>query len=143
MLFYRIGNWCYRHKIPLIPRLMDILIRLIHNSAVHSTTEIGEGTIFAYGGIALVIHTEAQIGRKCIIGSNVTIGGKSWSKEVPVIGDNVFIATGAKILGNVKVGNNCVIGANAVVVKDVPSNCVVAGVPAKIIAQDIDPKDYF
>lgn len=143
MILYRIGNWCYRHRIPLLPKIIDMLIRLLHNSAVYSATKIGKGTIFGYGGIAVVIHKHAQIGCNCVIGSNVTIGGKSRSKAVPVIGDNVYIATGAKILGAIKVGNNSVIGANAVVIKDVPDNVVVAGIPAKVIATDIDPRDYY
>ncbi len=66
----------------------------------------------------------------------MTIGGRSGKENVPVIGNDVYIATGAKILGDIKVGNNVIIGANAVVIKDVPDNCVVAGVPAKIIKQN-------
>jgi len=142
MLLYRIGNWCYRKKIPVVTKIFDGLIRIIHNSAVYSATSIGEGTVFGYGGIALIIHKHATVGRNCVIGGNVTIGGKSGSRDVPVIEDNVYIATGAKILGNVTVGEGAVIGANAVVVKDVPARSVAAGVPAKIIATDIDPKDY-
>lgn len=83
-----------------------------------------------------------MIGENCIIGTNVTIGGRSYIEKVPVIGNNVYIGTGAKILGDVVIGNNCVIGANAVVVKHVPDNCVVAGVPASIIKENIDIKDY-
>lgn len=81
----------------------------------------------------MIIHKRAKIGKECIIGSCVTIGGKSGWYEVPVIGNNVEISTGAKVLGPVIVGNNVIIGANAVVVKDVPDNCIVAGCPAKII----------
>jgi serine O-acetyltransferase len=77
-----------------------------------------------------------------MIGQCVTIGGKSGWYEVPIIGNNVEINAGARILGPVKVGDNVVIGANAVVTKDVPSNCVVAGVPAKIIARNIDISRY-
>jgi serine O-acetyltransferase len=61
---------------------------------------------------------------------------------MPVIGNDLFISTGAKIIGNVKVGNSCVIGANAVVLKDVPDNCVVAGIPAKIIKNNINMADF-
>ena len=68
-----------------------------------------------------------------MIGTNVTIGGRSGHFEVPIIGDNVFIATGAKVLGPIVIGDNVTIGANSVVIKNVPDNCKVAGVPAKII----------
>jgi serine O-acetyltransferase len=120
-----------------------MFIRLVHNSAIFSCTSIGKNTVFAYGGIGIVIHKRAVIGENCVIGSNVTIGGKSKNFEVPIIGDGVFIATGAKILGNVKVGDNCVVGANAVVINDVPSNILVAGVPAKILKTGINAKDYY
>ncbi|WP_283640772.1 serine O-acetyltransferase [Mesonia mobilis] len=76
------------------------------------------------------------MGKNCMIGTQVTVGGKSGHFEVPVIGDNVYLATGAKILGPIKIGNNVIVGANAVVIKDVPDNCVVAGIPAKIIKKN-------
>lgn len=101
------------------------------------------GVKFAYGGIATVIHARAVIGKNCIIGQCVTIGGRSKHYKVPVIGNNVYISAGAKILGPITIGDNCVIGAGAVVLKDVPANSVVAGVPAKIIKTDIDPKDFY
>lgn len=125
MNLYKLGNFFFRKKIPFLPKVFDILIRIINNSAVFSQTSIGKGTVFAYGGIALVIHKRAVIGKTCIIGSCVTIGGKSKSIGVPVIGDN------------------CVIGANAVVVKDIPDNCLVAGIPAKVLKTNINPKDYY
>lgn len=96
-----------------------------------------KGTKFAYGGIGVVIHARAVVGRNCMIGQGVTIGGKSGWYEVPVIGDNVEIHAGARVLGPVKIGDNVIIGANAVVVKDVPDNCVVAGVPARIIKDNM------
>ncbi|PKG37529.1 serine O-acetyltransferase [Psychromonas sp. Urea-02u-13] len=142
MRLYKLGNFFYRNNIPLLPKLCNLLIRLIHNCAVYSETRIGAKTIFGYGGIGVVIHKRTVIGTNCTIGTNVTIGGKSGSKNVPVIGNDVFIATGAKILGDLKVGNNCVIGANAVVIKDVPDNCVVAGIPAKIIKSGINVSDF-
>ena len=100
------------------------------------------GTKFGYGGIGVVVHARAVVGRNCIIGANVTIGGKSGWYEVPEIGDNVDINAGAKVLGPIRIGNNVIIGANAVVVKDVPDNCVVAGVPAKIIRRNINRDDF-
>ncbi|MGI2178561.1 serine O-acetyltransferase [Shewanella frigidimarina] len=113
---------------------------MIYNSRIPASAIIGSGSFFAYGGIAVVLHKKVVIGRNCIIGTCVTIGGRSNSKTVPIIGDNVFIATGAKLLGSIKVGNNCVIGANTVVIHDVPDNCVVAGIPGKILIQRIITK---
>ncbi|MGK0247671.1 MAG: serine O-acetyltransferase [Oleispira sp.] len=142
MKLYRIGNYFHRHNIPIIPTLINGLIRLIHNSAVYSETRIGKGTFFGYGGIAVVVHKGAVIGEDCMIGSNVTIGGKSKRAGLPVIGDRVYISTGARILGDIVIGSDSVIGANAVVIKNVPPNSIVAGVPAKIIKSGIDSKDY-
>lgn len=143
MLLQRIGHFFYRIHIPVLPILFNVLIRIVHNSAIFSESTIGKGTIFAYGGIGVVIHKRCVIGKNCIIGSNVTLGGKSHSKGVPSIGEGCFIATGAKLLGDIHIGDNCVIGANAVVISDIPNNCMVAGIPARIIQRDINPKDYY
>ena len=140
--FYRLNNWLYRHHVPLLPGFIWKLQYLLFNCTVPASCTIGKGTKFAYGGIGIVIHARAIIGRNCMIGQNTTIGGKSGWYEVPVIGDNVHISAGARILGPVRIGNNVIIGANAVVVKDVPDNCIVAGIPAKIIKEGISKDDY-
>ena len=83
-----------------------------------------------------MIHPYAIIGENCKIEQNVTIGGRSGITVLPVIGDNVMIGAGALVLGPVKIGDNVQIGAGAVVVNDIPENCVVTGIPAKIIKRD-------
>ncbi|MNC25698.1 Serine acetyltransferase [compost metagenome] len=143
MILYHVGNYLYKHKIPLLPKIANALIRIIHNCAVFSETQIGKSTTFAYGGIGVVIHKKCVIGERCVIGQNVTIGGKSKHKSVPIIGDDCYIASGAKILGPITVGNNVVIGANAVVLKDIPDGCIVVGIPARIIKTGILSKDYY
>ncbi|MDE6145301.1 MAG: serine acetyltransferase, partial [Muribaculaceae bacterium] len=95
---------------------------------------IGAGTKLGYGGMGVVIHRKSIIGSKCIIAQQVTIGGgNSRYPGVPVIGDNVYIAKGAIVFGGISIGNNVVIGANAVVNKPIPDNAIVAGIPAKVI----------
>ena len=113
---YKIMNWFYRKKIPLIPKLIKLVCFIL------------------YGGIGVVLHKRVIIGNNCMIGSNVTVGGKSGHYEVPVIGNHVYLATGSKILGPISIGNNVSVGANAVVIKSVPDNAIVAGVPAKILS---------
>lgn len=140
--WYRLNHWLWKHHVPLLPKLIYYLQYFLFNSAVPASCSIGKGTKFGYYGMAVVVHARAKVGKNCLIGTCVTIGGKSGWYEVPEIGDNVQIASGAKVLGPVKIGNNVYIGANAVVTKDVPDNCVVAGVPAKIIAADIDIERY-
>lgn len=134
MLLYRIGNALYRLGIPLVPSLFDGLIRVFYRCAVFSSSSIGPRTKFSYGGIGLVIHQRASIGADCIIGSNVTIGGRSGHKEVPVIEDGVYVGTGAKLLGPIRIGAGSIIGANAVVLQDVPAGATAVGVPARIIS---------
>ena len=107
-----------------------------------SSVVIGKESVFGHGGIGVVLHPKSIIGNHCIIGQGITVGGKSREVNVPVIGDHVYIAAGARILGDVKIGNNVFIGANAVVVKDIPDNCIVAGIPAKIIRENIKMRDY-
>lgn len=140
--FYRFNNWLYRHHIPLLPKFIWKLQYLLFNCSVPASCTIGKGTKFGYGGIAVVMHARAVVGKNCMIGQGVTIGGKSGWKEVPVIGDNVIINAGSKIIGPVRIGDNVEIGANTVVVKDVPSNCVVAGIPARILKSNMTEEDW-
>ncbi len=97
------------------------------------TQDIGEG-LYIQHGFATGIGAE-KIGKNCWINQQVSIGYKG-KYDCPILGDNVMVCAGAKILGKVKVGDNSIIGANAVVVKDVPPNCTVVGVPAYIIKRD-------
>lgn len=114
---------------------------IIHNSYIPYTAEIGENSRFGYGGIGVVIHSNSIIGSNCTIGQNCTIGGRTGHGGPPVIGNNVYIGPGARLLGKFIIGDNVVIGANAVVISDVPSNCVVAGVPARIIKTNVENKE--
>lgn len=139
---WRIENKLYKMKIPILPKIIKGIIYLIHNSSIPYELEMGKGCKFLYGGIGVVIHKKALIGDNVIIGTNVLIGGRSNNPDMPKIGNNVYIATGAKILGNVTINDNAIIGANAVVINDVPSYCSVGGVPAKILKSNIDVREY-
>ena len=131
---YRLSRWIYLHHIPFLPNCLMFLIFLIYNSKIPYTAKIGKGSYCGYGGIGVVIHSDAEIGRNCMIGQHVTIGGgNSKYPGVPKIGNNVYISHGAIVFGGITIGNNVTIGANAVVTKPVPDNAVVAGVPAKIL----------
>jgi len=115
---------------------------LIYNSFIPYTCEIGEGTTFGYKGMGVVIHSDAVIGKNCIIAQQVTIGGRSKKKNVPVIGNHVYIGAGAKVLGDITIGDECVIGAGAVVLDSFEGGSIVAGVPAKLIRAGVKMADY-
>lgn len=136
---YRIGNWCYRHRVPLVPKLLRALIFFLYNSDIFMQTKIGRGTRFAHGCIGVVIHAEAVIGEHVMIGPHVVIGG-NFSHGVATIGDHVWISGGAKLIGRITIGSHVIIGANAVVLHDVPDNCVAAGVPARVL-REIKPEE--
>jgi serine O-acetyltransferase len=99
------------------------------------THNIGEGFYIGHFG-TIIVHGLAVIGKHCNISHGVTIGMTNSGRNsgVPVIGDRVYIAPGAKIIGGINIGNDVAIGANAVVLKDVPNNAVVVGVPAKVLS---------
>lgn len=122
-------------KVPLAPRVLRKMIQFLYGSYIGTSAEIGSGTELAYGGLGIVIHPAAKIGRNVLVGPHVTIGGRSNSKGAPVIADDVKIGAGACILGDIRIGKGALIGANAVVTHDVPASAVVAGVPAREIAR--------
>lgn len=140
--FYRLGNWCHRHHVPLVPTVMKACTRLLFCAHVPCEASIGKGTMLGYSGLGSVVHQRAVIGSNVMIGSHATIGGRSHFEGVPVIEDDVFIGAGACVLGPVRVGRGAVIGANAVVIEDVPARSVVAGVPARVIRSEVDSRDY-
>lgn len=132
--FYRAGRYLKKLRIPLLPRFFEILIFILFNSSIPLTAEIGRGTRCGHRGIAVVIHPKTIIGDNCLIGAQVGIGGRGKGVPgAPVIGNNVIISIGAKILGPVTVGDYAVVGANAVVLENVPPGATVAGIPAKFL----------
>ena len=149
---YRCARWCYTHHLKPIAVILRMFTYLIHNSYIPFTAEIGRGTLFGYKGIGVIIHSNPKIGDNCIIGSNVTLGGGNGPsknkiavfnkirRNVPVVGDRVYLATGSKIIGDVVIGDDAIIGANAVVVCDIPSATVWGGVPAKYL-REIRPEE--
>ncbi len=140
--FHKIAARLQDFKIPVLPKLIYYMQFLLFNSSLPATVKIGKNTVFGYGGIGVVIHARAVIGRDCVLGQGITIGGRSKAYGVPVIGDNVYIGPGARILGDITIGNNVIIGPNSVVIASIPDNCIAVGIPAKIIKKNINKEDY-
>lgn len=136
--FYRLSRYLHLRNVPYLPRLLDYAVRVLFACWLPHTAEVGKRVVLGYGGLCIVIHDDAKIGDDVHIGQGVTIGGNATDFGAPSIGNNIYIGAGAKILGPISIGDNCVIGANAVVISNVSSNCVVAGVPARIIREGID-----
>ncbi|MEO2082763.1 MAG: serine O-acetyltransferase [Desulfurobacteriaceae bacterium] len=134
---HRIAHWLWNHRMKLLARAVSHFSRWLTGIEIHPGAKIGR-RFFIDHGMGVVIGETAEIGNDVTIYHQVTLGGTSTKKgkRHPTIGNNVVIGAGAKILGPVKVGDNCKIGANSVVVKDVPPNSTVVGIPGKVVKRD-------
>lgn len=135
--FYRISHFLYKHRWYVLARFISQLGRFFTQIEIHPGAKIGKG-LFIDHGAGVVIGETAEIGNNVTIYQGVTLGGtgKEKGKRHPTIGNNVVISTGAKVLGSFTVGDNVRIGAGSVVLKEVPSNCTVVGVPGRIVVKD-------
>ena len=131
---HRLAHWLYRLRIPFIPRFISHLSRFFTGIEIHPGATLGQG-LFIDHGMGVVIGETAILGNNCLIYQNVTLGGtgKELGKRHPTLGNNVVVGTGAKVLGNIQIGANVRIGAGSVVLRDVPSDCTVVGVPGRIV----------
>jgi serine O-acetyltransferase len=117
------------------------LIFVIYNCRIPYKCQIGKGSFLVVKGIGVSLHDRTVIGENCSIGISCKTVGKSPYREVPAIGNNVFIGPGAVLVGPIIVEDNVIIGANSVVTKSVPAGAIVGGIPAKIIGS-VDDLDY-
>jgi serine O-acetyltransferase len=137
---HRIIHGLYRTGLPLLPRFLANVSRFLTGIEIHPAATIGRG-VFIDHGMGVVIGETAQVGEGCTIYQGVTLGGTSLShaKRHPTLGRNVVVGVNSTVLGAITVGDNARIGGGSVVVKDVPANATVVGVPARIVAQDGKP----
>ncbi|WHI57190.1 serine O-acetyltransferase [Mammaliicoccus lentus] len=134
---YLIANWFFKKKMYFIARSISQISRFFTGVEIHPGATIGK-RLFIDHGMGIVIGETCRIGNNVTIYQGVTLGGtgKERGKRHPDIGDNVLITAGAKVLGNIEVGSNVNIGANSVVLKDVPDYSTVVGIPGRIVKQD-------
>lgn len=128
---FRIAAWLHHLGLPLIPRCLYVLNRLLFAVVLPPGAVVGRDVRFAYSGLGIVVHARARIGDRVKIAQNVTIGGRAGHFAVPVIEDDVEIGAGACILGPVVIGRGARIGANAVVLDHVAPGAIAVGVPAR------------
>jgi serine O-acetyltransferase len=133
---HRLAHWLWRRRLRLFARLVSQLARGLTGIEIHPGAVIGAG-FFIDHGMGVVIGETAQVGADVTMYHGVTLGGTSLSKgkRHPTIGDRVVIGAGAKVLGAITIGDDSRIGANAVVVRSVPSNSVVVGVPGQVVSR--------
>lgn len=138
LIAYRFAHRLYKWKIPLIPRIISYLTRIITGIEIHPGAQIGR-RFFIDHGEGVVIGETTIIGDDVLIYQQVTLGGtgKGKNKRHPTLGNNVIVGAGAKVLGDIKIGNYVRVGAGSVVIEDVPDYSTVVGIPGRIVHRTI------
>ncbi|WP_293724142.1 serine O-acetyltransferase [Phascolarctobacterium succinatutens] len=134
---HRIAHHFYLKGLVVFPRLLNTFSRFLTGIDIHPGAKLGPG-LFIDHGMGLVIGETAELGSNVTLYQGVTLGGtgKEKGKRHPTIGNNVVVSSGAKVLGSFKVGDNSKIGSGSVVLKEVPPNSVVVGVPGRVVTRN-------
>lgn len=134
LALHRVSHGLWKHKLRFPARLLSFLGRLLSNVDIHPGAQVGS-RVFIDHGAGVVIGETAIIGDDVTLYHGVTLGGTSWNqgKRHPTLEDGVMVGAGAKVLGNITLGKGVRVGANSVVVEDVPESCTVVGIPGKIV----------
>lgn len=134
VILHRIAHWLYRKHIPLLPRLISQFSRFFTGIEIHPGARIGR-RFFIDHGMGVVVGETTEIGDDVLVYQNATLGGtgKEKGKRHPTLGNRVVVGAGAKVLGAIIVGDNVKIGAGSVLVRSVPANTTVVGVPGRVV----------
>jgi len=127
---YRLTSWLIKYKLAPLALISLWLNRVINGCVIGAGAKFDQGFVIMHP-VGVVINSKVSGGKNIVIESGVVIGDEKG--KAPCLGNNIFIGAGAKIIGGVTIGDNVKIGANAVVVKDLPSNVTAVGIPAKVI----------
>lgn len=134
MLFYRMAHWLWKKRIPFFPRALSQFARFLTGIEIHPGASIGSG-LFIDHGMGVVVGETTELGDNVTLFQGVTLGGtgKQRGKRHPTIGSRVVVGAGAKVLGPIVIGDYVKIGANSVVLQDVPDHSTVVGIPGRIV----------
>jgi len=137
LCLHRLAHWLHDRGVGFIPRLISHLGRFLTGIEIHPGAEIGQG-VFIDHGMGVVIGETAIVGDYTLIYQGVTLGGtgKETGKRHPTVGKNAVIGAGAKVLGNLQIGDRVRIGAGSIVLRNIPSDCTVVGVSGRIISRN-------
>ncbi len=136
ILLYRAAHWLWGCRLRLMARFLSHVTRLLTGIEIHPAAKIGRGLLIDHG-MSTVIGETSEIGDDCTLYQGVTLGGtgKETGKRHPTLGNNVVVGVGASILGSIAVGDNALVGAGSVVLRPVPPNATVVGVPARVVRE--------
>jgi serine O-acetyltransferase len=137
LVIHRLNHWLYQRQVPFFPRFFSHLTRLFTGIEIHPGAQIGKG-VFIDHGMGVVIGETTIVGDYTLIYQGVTLGGtgKDTGKRHPTIGTHVVVGAGAKVLGNILVGDRARVGAGSIVLRDVPAGCTAVGVPGRNICRN-------
>lgn len=140
---YRVAHWFYEKDMKLAARCISQGAKRLTGIEIHPGAKIGRRLVIDHG-TGVVIGETAEIGDDCLIYQGATLGGTgiSHGKRHPTLGNNVMVGSGAKVLGPFKVGDNSKIAANSVVLREVPPNCTVVGIPGHIVRMEGEKLDH-
>ena len=138
ILLHRLAHWLYGKNVPILPRFISQISRFLTGIEIHPGATIGR-RFFIDHGMGVVIGETAEIGDDVLVYQGVTLGGtgNECGKRHPTVGNHVVVGTGAKVLGDIKIGNYVKIGAGSVVVRAVPDNSTVVGIPGRIVRRSV------
>ena len=142
-LYYRAAHWLYRRHCKFLARWLSQHAKWTTGVEIHPAATIGRRLVIDHG-TGIVIGATTEIGDDCLLYQGVTLGGTgiAGGKRHPTLGNNVMVGSGAKILGPITVGDNARVAANAVVLRDVPENSTVVGVPGRIVRVNGEKLDH-
>lgn len=137
LVLHRFSHWLHTHRLPFFPRLISHVGRLFTGIEIHPGATIGKGVVIDHG-MGVVIGETAIVGDYCLIYQGVTLGGtgKETGKRHPTLGSHVVVGAGAKVLGNIQVGDRARVGAGSIVLRDVPTGCTAVGIPGRNICRN-------